>query len=84
MQQVDDGLKARDGKLFLFLAADWENADLDIKPFVVSKNITKKKIPSDSPLTLGRTQQLISSSSATPPPPVPGAPNSIQLLPTTW
>ena len=39
-QQVDDGLKARDGALFLFVAADWAHlAPFDIKPFSVSKNV---------------------------------------------
>ena len=37
MQNVEDGLKSRDGRIFLFLAADWENIDIDIKPFIVAK-----------------------------------------------
>ena len=41
MQQVEDGAKAKDGRLFLFVAADWEHLQpFDIKPFVVSKNNT--------------------------------------------
>ena len=42
MQHVDDGLKARDGRLWLFLAADWADVALDIKPFAVSRD---NKIP---------------------------------------
>ena len=44
LQEVDDGLNARDGRLFLFLAADWQHlADrggLDIKPVQVKKGVT--------------------------------------------
>lgn len=40
MQHVDDGLKARDGRIYLFVAADWEDQALDIKPFVVSKHVS--------------------------------------------
>lgn len=44
MQQVDDGLKATDGRIFLYIAADWQhlakNDALDIKPFQVRKGLT--------------------------------------------
>ena len=40
MQQVDDGLKAKDGRLIVFIAADWENIALDLKNFIISKNNT--------------------------------------------
>ena len=40
MQQVDDGVKARDGQIFLFIAADWAHLDtFDLKPFLVTKGI---------------------------------------------
>ena len=40
MQHVDEGAKARDGQLHLFLAADWEDVtEFDIKPFQVSKSV---------------------------------------------
>jgi len=41
-QQVDDGLKARDGRLWLFVAADWEDVPdvFNIKPFTVTKNVS--------------------------------------------
>ena len=41
-QTVDDGLKSRDGRLTLFVSADWQDVALDLKPYVVSKGI---KIP---------------------------------------
>jgi len=41
-QTVEDGLKSRDGKIYLFVSADWEHAALDIQPFVVAKG---NKIP---------------------------------------
>ena len=37
MQQVDDGLKAKDGRLIVFIAADWENIALDLKNFIISR-----------------------------------------------
>ena len=41
MQEVDDGQKARDGDVYLFLAADWqEHAPFDIGPFAVSKCVS--------------------------------------------
>ena len=39
MQEVQDGAKARDGRIYLFLSADYEDAVLDIKPFTVSRGV---------------------------------------------
>ena len=41
-QTVEAGLKSRDGKIYLFVSADWEDVPLDIKPYIVSKG---NKIP---------------------------------------
>jgi len=42
MQQVEDGLKAKDGRLWLFVAADWAHLEgsFDLKPFSISKSNT--------------------------------------------
>jgi len=38
-QQVDDGLKAKDGMLFVFLSADWADTEYKMPNVVVSKGI---------------------------------------------
>jgi len=37
-QNVNEGLKAKDGHIFLFVSSDWANTELDIKPFTVSRS----------------------------------------------
>jgi hypothetical protein len=39
-QVVDQGLNARDGKIWLFVSTDWEDVPLDIGPFKVGKGNT--------------------------------------------
>jgi len=38
MQQVEDGKAARDGRAWLFLAADWEGRNLQPPPLIVSRS----------------------------------------------
>ena len=39
-QNVDEGLKAKDGHIYLFVSADWADVAHDIKPFTVSRGNT--------------------------------------------